>query len=245
MKTELKVVLFSCSGMLIIAIIAITGIFKLFTSSVDKMESARYAEIAEYKRITGLNTIKGVIVNNGPYVAPFSKDSVGLCLLQVGKKISYSNSHRHHTGRRPKHRFALQFVVAPESGAAIKIGTTTYPVDFSHLLPALSKQGKPYGYKGMNFETDSKYTNTIADVVEAFGSDKAKMQDKKEKYRANTEKLKSFYGVDEMIDRFVEHETMGKKSFRGHIQLVEILYKTGDSIAIKGKIENGRIIPLY
>jgi hypothetical protein len=249
MKTELKVVLFSCSGMVIVAILVISGIVRFIFSATDTMEKAREAERVRFE---SLNTIKGVVINNEFYTAPFSHDTVALCFLKIAQKVIYrgggsrGGGRRIHTGHGPKWKYDTQYIVVQNPGVQIKVGTETYPVDFTHILTTVSKTtNTPYGYSGATFDTDTKYASSLNDLYIALREDKKAWAEKEKKYNQNVEKINALYGLDEKIDRFVDNEVKGKKTPFRHLQLNEILYKSGDSIAIKGEIKNGKIVPLY
>ena len=60
----------------------------------------------------------------------------------------------------------------------------------------------------------------------------------------NLKKLPLLYGLNKYIDQFVDNRIRKQGSY-DHINIEELVYNPGDSLIIKGKIENGQIVPLY
>jgi hypothetical protein len=248
--TPKKIFFAGCGGMLLLSIIGIGCILRLFFSSLDTMEEGAKIMNKERERIISLNTLEGVVVNSKPYAAPFSKDTAALTLLKIGSEITYSSRNSFKGGsssrrNRPKWSYDYKTIVISTKTTYLKIGSTIYPIDFKQVVLAYRIPGIFYGHKGSSYATNEYSTYDQSDMDWIKKKAYIKKDSSAKAYLQNREALKQLHGLHPLADQYIEKNILEKKYSYSDIIMEEILLKNGDSIAIKGKIVNGEIVPLF
>ena len=149
-------------------------------------------------------------------------------LIAVGEAVKVSGS--------PKYiikSYDDKYIVQKSNNAKISIGKILYPIDFKLCIPTniyydITKSrtsNEKLGY------WSSYYIKTASSLY--FRFPKFKEED--------ISKLRNFQNQHELINKYFNQS----KEENFNIIVREYFYNSGDTVSFKGKIENGKIIPLF
>lgn len=242
-----KIILIILGGFLLISVFAVVSIFGLFFSNVDKMKEQAARDLKEAQRIAALPQINGVIVADN-YATPFSQQPAALSLVRFGREITYIGTRFQRGGRKlPRWGYSHIQGIFANPGAQINVGGKSYPIDFRKLI--LTRQGNKkeerLGYYGETFNPD-KWRPDGFDYY-SLTKDKQKIVTEKarEKFKHNIQILPRFEGFDVYLDSYIKDSLENHRQIHRTIDVTEIIYHNGDTIAFKGKIVGDKIIPLF
>lgn len=221
---------FGCfSFVVFVALIAHTCSFNNEFTEQYELQEKRKA--IEKKRLENLPVIKAVIVADSVEPTPFYDKKAALCFLRIGYEVSYtkSRSKRKRQSATTYYRFEFKDTIrlTTNAGARLRVNNTLYNIDFKN-----ARILNWYNHTLKTFTTN-RYAADVA---------KGKMPDSIRyisKYR-NLEPIVDCY----FTARFEKHAVQKCTWFR-NLTLQEIAYQNADTVIFNGKIENGKIIPLY
>ncbi len=245
MKTG-KVLLFGCGGFLILSILMLIGWFSFFGSAIDSMEKGANEQLKETVRMEELPLLKGIVVANDLYAAPFTGDSVALCVLKVGVRVTHTGKRK--PGRSPRTKWAFDPVntVIANPSAFIKIEGKMYPVDFKDAIFKGIAVQHDHRFDDATFATNSysDYYDLLRETTDIDAEMRKPGSVEKKHFLKNLKAFKNLYGLNRHIDKFTD-TALKQQLLYDPVNIEEILYRNGDSIKLKGRIENGRIVPLF
>jgi len=245
--SPLKRVLVGCTGVLLFATIVVSIIWFVISTTFNKWEEHAADENRERERIANLNTLSGVVVNDIPYAAPFSKDTAALILLKVGLENSYTSRRGYPSSLKnsPKWVYDYKTMVIPSKNVKLKVGTITYHIDFKQVVYLENTSENMYAHDGGSYETDEYSTLEQSDIEDLKEKAYKEKDPSARTYLENRETLRKLYGFHTWADEYIEKNIFKKEFGYSNIILNELLFKNGDSISIKGKIVDNKIVPLF
>ncbi|MGQ2985332.1 hypothetical protein [Flavobacterium sp.] len=242
-----KALAIGCGGFILLSVIILIVWFRFINSTMDQMEEAANDKLTETIRLEELPLLKGTITSNKIYTAPFSGDSAALCVLKVGVRVThYGRVRGGNRKRRPKWAFDHVNTVIPNPSAIIKIGNDVYPVDFKDAIFKGIAVENDHRYDDATFATNSHpdYYDILRETTDIESEVRKPGPVEKKQFLKNIKMLKSLYGLNRHIDKYID-SALKQKPIYDPVNIEEIIYRNGDSIKLKGKIENGRIVPLF
>lgn len=226
MRRALKILLISGVFMVLVAGLGIYALVSKFNRDVvgiKQMQAERYNEV---ERIKALPELQAIVVSAGTVRAPFSHVNVAAYALTQALLMEMSGptggrSSGPSSGPRYEHDDDVIFMGAPGLVVSIEDGTYTALPDSITLMWT---PGDHSGRQGGRFR--SNHVSTLFDP----------------EYADDIRAVKALQGRSAMVDSYVIGNGRG-----GHrdIMLEEVLFQVGDTIRFKGRIERGRIVPLY
>jgi hypothetical protein len=226
MRRALKILLISGVFMLLVAGLGIYALVSKFNRDVvgiEKMQAERYNEV---ERIKALPELHAIVVSAGTVRAPFSHVDVAAYALTQAQLRETSGptggrSSGPSSGPRYDHDDDVIFTGAP--GLVVSIGDVSYTA----LPDSITLMWTPGGHSGeLGERFRSNHVSTLFDP----------------EYADDIRAVKALEGRSAVVNSYVVGR--GHDGFRD-ILLEEVLFQVGDTIRFKGRIENGRIVPLY
>jgi len=206
-----------------LGIYALVSKFNRDVVGIGQMQAERYNEV---ERIKALPELQAIVVSAGTVRAPFSHAEVAAyaltqALLMQMSGPSGGRSSGPSSGPRYDHDDDVIFMGAPD--LVVSIGDVTYTA-LPDSITLMWTPGDHSGKQGGRFR--SNHVSTLLDP----------------EYADDIRAVKALQSRSGMVDSYVIGNERG-----GHrdIMLEEVLFQVGDTIRFKGRIENGRIVPLY
>ena len=206
-----------------------------FSSPIEKMKEANKRDADELQRLRDLPDLAGVIITDDTITNPVSLRNSSLYALRVGAKQKVSGGK---VGRSMKYMDYLFYdcVMDYPLGTQLLINGQLYPIDFKRAI--LSRVGKNIDDKqGITAEVFEVYNTNHgwgnAQAVldyESFDSIRKTM-------KLRIQKIK---GIHKIVDQYLE-----EKSRVDILVLREYNFKAGDTLILKGKLMDGKIVPLF
>jgi hypothetical protein len=226
MRRALKILLISGAFMVLVAglgIYALVSKFNRDVAGIERMQVERYNEV---ERINALPELQAIVVSAGTVRAPFSHADVAAYALTQALLMQMSGptggrSSGPSSGPRYDHDDDVIFMGAPGLVVSIDGGAYTSLPD---TITLMWTPGDPSGKLGEKFR--SNHVSTLFDP----------------EYAEDIRAVKALEGRSAVVNSYVVGR--GHDGFRD-ILLEEVLFQVGDTIRFKGRIENGRIVPLY
>ena len=226
MRRALKILLISGLFIMVVGGLGIYALVSKFNRDVvgiKQMQAERYNEV---ERIKALPELQAIVVSAGTVRAPFSHTDVAAyaltqALLMQMSGPSGGRSSGPSSGPRYDHDDDVIFMGAPD--LVISIDGVAY-TSLPDTITLMWAPGDHSGRLGEKFR--SNHISTLFDP----------------EYAEDIRAVKALEGRSAVVNSYVVGR--GHDGFRD-ILLEEVLFQVGDTIRFKGRIENGRIVPLY
>lgn len=240
-----KIAAVGCGSFIVVSIIAVTSWFFFVNSVINGMGEEANAQLKETIRLNELPSVKGVVFANKEYAAPFSGDSVTLCILKVGVEIVRTG--RVHGVHRPRPKWAFDHVntILPNNTVVIKVGDKLYPIDFGKAIFKGIAVRNDYRFDEATFATNSYSAYDLLREMTSLDDEISKSSPgPKREYLIKLKKLESLMGYNILIDKYI-NSALNNKGLYNHVNIEEINYRHGDSIKLNAKIVGNKIVPLF
>ncbi len=226
MRRALKILLISGLFIMVVGGLGIYALVSKFNRDVVGIERKQAERYNEVERIKALPELQAIVVSAGTVRAPFSHADVAAYALTQAQLVETSGpaggkSSGPSSGPRYDYDDDVIFMAAPDLELSIDgMPLTSLP----DTITLLWSPGGPSGKLGEKFR--SNHVSTLFDPD----------------YAEDIRAVKALEGRSAVVNSYVVGR--GHDDFRD-IMLEEVLFQVGDTIRFKGRIENGRIVPLY
>lgn len=226
MRQAVKILLISGLFILVVGGLAIYAMISKFNQDVEGIQQMQLERNNEVERINALPELHAVVVSGGRLRAPFSHVNVAAYALIQGQLVETSGpaggrSSGPSSGPKYDYDDDVIFMAAPDLVLSIDGMPFTSLPDTITLLwtpnDASGVQGEKFRSNHVSTLFDPEYTDDIGAV-------------------------KALKGRSAVVNSYLVGR--GQAGFRD-ILLEEVLFQVGDTIRFKGRIEGGRIVPLY
>lgn len=212
-KKGLKTILIICIVFIAVFIISIISVTSFAFNSINSLEQRIDDHNKQAEAIPRLPVLKCKIYTDNTVTAPLSGQQSSLYLLSIGT-VKYSKRLR-----KTDESFDYSMVIGYPKGTQISVNGQLYPIDFKLcIVDNPDTRNMPYLY-----ETYATSHSTSAFLINYK--------------RNNNQKIPALRNSHPWIDSFIEHNSPN------NLILNEYIFKNGDSLYIKGKIENNKIVP--
>ena len=207
----------------------------MFFANAEGIEKRMIERTNEAIRIENLPEIKGVVYADADIVAPFAGKKAALLFLNAGYNVAYGDPNSTRRGLIYKWEYEPYFSVLSGHHAKIKVDDKLYTIEFKKtILPNLNNKNEGFSFKPNRFyrERDGKYWISNENATEID-------------YQRYLKAMVSLKGQNADLDNYME-KTKGKhtSNFQGFM-IRDVLFNNGDTIVLKAKIKDNKIIPLY
>ncbi|MBL7946107.1 MAG: hypothetical protein JNN32_08560 [Flavobacteriales bacterium] len=226
MRQAVKILLASGLFILVVGGLVIYAMISKFNQDVGGIQQMQLERNNEVERINALPELHAVVVSGGRLRAPFSHVNVAAYALIQGQLVETSGpaggrSSGPSSGPKYDYDDDVIFMASPDMLVSIDGTTFTSLPDSITLLWAPNDAS---GEQGEKFR--SNHVSTLFDP----------------QYAEDIRAVKALEGRSAVVNSYVVGR--GHAGFRD-ILLEEVLFQVGDTIRFKGRIEGGRIVPLY
>lgn len=212
-KKGLKTILIVFTVFILVFIISAISMTSFAFNSINSLEQRIDDYNKQAEAIPKLPVLKCKIYTDNTVTAPLSGQQSSLYLLRVGT-VKYSKRLR-----KTDESFDYSMVIGYPKGTQVSVNGQLYPIDFKLcIVDNPDTRNMPYLY-----ETFATSHNTPAFLINYK--------------RNNNQKIPALKNTHPWIEFFIEH------SSPNNLILNEYIFKNGDSLYIKGKIENNKIVP--
>lgn len=212
-KKGLKTVLIICTVFILVFIFSIISVTSFAFNSISSLEQKIDDHHKQAEAIPKLPVLKCKIYTDNTVAAPLSGQQSSLYLLRVGT-VKYSKRLR-----KTDESFDYSMVIGYPGETQVSVNGQLYSIDFKLcIVDNPDTRNMPYLY-----ETFATSHSTPAFLINYK--------------RNNNQKIPVLKNSHPWIESFIEH------SSPNNLILNEYIFKNGDSLYIKGKIENNRIVP--
>jgi len=224
MKQALKILVIAGVVMVVlfgVAAFALLHRFKRDAAGIQEMQAVRNKEV---ERINALPELRGALVQGGLVRTPFSRRDVPAYALIQGRLLQLSGPSGGRSsgpGDGPTYRYEDDVVLVGGPNLMISIAGTLYPFTPDSVILSGSTG---HGMEGEEFRSNEVWT--------LF--DPEKKQDELA--------VRGLKGRSGLLDRYI---AKGGRVGDPEVDLQERLFSVGDTISFKGRIEGGRIVPLF
>ncbi|BFO67187.1 hypothetical protein [Chryseobacterium sp. KCF3-3] len=216
-KKAFKTILIVFAVFIFVCISSIIGFGAFIYRSLDSMEQAVEAHNNQLDNIADLPVLKCKIYTDQTITSPMSGTESSLYLLRIGV-VNFST---HMNSKRPSkifEEFDYSAIAGFPKGTQLSINNQLYPVDFK-LCIADNING------AVHFTKDTYATNHETSYY------------LRNYHTTENHKISLLKGQHPWVNSFLEPYGLT------NLLVKEYVFKKGDSIFIKGKIENERIVP--
>lgn len=216
-KKAFKIILIVFAVFIFICISSVIGFAAFVYRSLDSMEQAVEDHNKQLDFVADLPVLKGKIYTHQTITSPMSGKESALYLLRIG----VANFSKNMKTKRPSEiyeEFDYSLIAGYPKGTQLSIDDQLYPVDFK-LCIADHISGAEH------FTKDTYATNheTPSYLISYKPTE--------------NHKISVLKGQHLWVNSFLEPYGLT------NLLVKEYIFKNGDSVYIKGKIENGRIVP--
>ncbi|MFZ4927888.1 hypothetical protein [Chryseobacterium sp. Mn2064] len=213
-KKGIKIILIVFGVFIFICVASVIGVTSFITGTITSMEKQSEEHSRQREYVLSLPVLKCVIHSDKTISAPLSGQKAALCLLSFGKAKIYSkNSYRIYEN------FDYSMAADYPEGTKLSVNGKLYDIDFKMCIMDSLGDGKYHLTKGIYGKTyKASYLLNNYKPVE-------------------NEKVATLKGKHPLVNSF------GESSGPNNILVNEYVFKNGDSLYIKGKIEGNRIVP--
>ncbi len=226
MRQAVKILLISGLFIVVVGGLGIYAMIHKFNQDVDGIQQMQLERYNEVERIKALPELRAIVMSAGKVRSPFSHVDVAACALIQGQLVETSGpaggrSSGPSSGPTYDYNDDVIFMAAPDLVLSIDgMPLTSLP----DTITLLWSPGGPSGKLGEKFR--SNHVSTLFDPD----------------YAEDIRAVKALEGRSAVVNSYVVGR--GHDDFRD-IMLEEVLFQVGDTIRFKGRIEHGRIVPLY
>ncbi|WP_223607563.1 hypothetical protein [Chryseobacterium sp. OSA05B] len=220
-KKGLKITLIVFSLFILVGIAMFVGFWSFAFSRIDYIENANVERYEQKKAIAALPVLKCAVYADQTITSPASGEEAALYLLRVGNVKSYIASSEAHYGQyRTYENFDYNMVAGYPKGTKLSINGKLYPIDFKLCIMDSLGGGETHFTKDIySAKAHEKYDIRVYKTSENL-------------------KMDALRNVHPWIKNYY-HSYKGLKN----ILVQEYVFKNGDSVYIKGKIEHNKIVP--
>jgi len=232
MKKALTILDLAGALMVLLTVAGFAGILGLFNSSVERMQDAQDLRNKEVERIRALPELAAVIVASAGVQAPFSQKVVACYALVQAERVRLSGpAGGRSTGPSGKPHLVYEndVVLVGGPGLALSIPGVQHPVLPDSAILFWRADGSPNAkwfdrLKGRNFSSNRWRT--------AYN----------DQYEEDQRAVMTLRGRSGLLDRYINKPSTYHEP---DVYLEELLFQVGDTIIFKGRIEEGRVVPLF
>ncbi len=212
-KKGVKTLLIVFAGFILIAIFSIIGVTSFAFNSINSLEQRIDNHNKQAKAVPTLPVLRCKIYTDNTVTAPLSGQQSSLYLIRVGIVKYRKRLHKTYES------FDYSMVAGYSKGAQVSVNGQLYPIDFKLcIVDNPDTRNMPYLY-----ETYATSHSTPAFLINYK--------------RNNNQKIPALKNSHPWIESFIEYGSPN------NLILNEYIFKNGDSLYIKGKIENNKIVP--
>jgi hypothetical protein len=216
-KKGLKIILMVFGLFFLLVISSIIGFLFFISSSLNSMQQAVDDYNEQLDSVAALPVLKCKIYTDETIISPMSGKEAAFYFLRVG----YVNYSTYKMTKRPSEiyeKFDYSVIAKYPKGAQLSVNGQLYPIDFK-LCIADNISGAEH------FTQDTYSTNYKTSYY-------------LKNYRpTENHKISLLKDQHPWVNSFLEPYGLT------NLLVKEYVFKNGDSVYIKGKIENGRIVP--
>jgi hypothetical protein len=232
-KKAITILLISGAIMVVVAILAVSGMIGLFKSNVVRMKEVEKVRNVEIERMRALPELRGVVVSSGRVRTPFSKREVALYALTQGRRMHLSGP----TGGRssgpsqgPRYVYEDDVVLVGGTGLVLAIDSKEYTTLPDSAILFWRADGSPNSFWAQRSMGEKFESNLFKGLFDPEHGDD---------YRS----VMALKGRSGLLDRYISRTP--DAAGRTDVYLEELLFEVGDTLIFKGRIEEGRIVPLF
>jgi hypothetical protein len=226
MRQAVKILLISGLFIMVVGGLGIYAMISKFSQDAEGIQQLQLERDKEVERINALPELHAVVVSAGQVRAPFSHVDVAAYALIQGQLVETSGpaggrSSGPSSGPKYDYDDDVIFMAAPD--AVLSINGVPYS-SLPDTITLLWSPNDASGEQGEKFR--SNHVSTLFDP----------------EYAEDIRAVEALEGRSGVVNSYVVGR--GQPGFRD-ILLEEVLFQVGDTIRFKGRIEGGRIVPLY
>ncbi|MDQ0781004.1 hypothetical protein QF044_000858 [Chryseobacterium sp. W4I1] len=220
-KKGLKIILIVFSLFILVAIAMFMGFWSFAFSGISNIQNANLERYEQKKAIDALPVLKCAVYTDQTITSPASGEEAALYLLRVGNVKSYLASDEAQYGKyKTYENFDYNMVAGYPKGTKLSVNGKLYPIDFKLCIMDSLGGGE---------------THFTKDIYSAKPSEIYHIRVYK---TSENLKMDALRNVHPWIKNYY-HSYKGLKN----ILVKEYVFRNGDSVYIKGKIEHNKIVP--